>query len=66
LKEKLYIAIDGPGAFRRFKNVLLRYPEEKERWFKFKDARTTERVKEWLEAEGIETTAAASKPRQRS
>jgi len=54
LKEKLYIAIDGRGAFRRFKNVLLSYPEERERWFKFKDARVRERVKEWLDAEGIE------------
>lgn len=54
LKEKLYIAINGRGAFRRFKDVLLGYPEERERWFKFKDARVTERVKEWLEAEGIE------------
>ena len=54
LKEKLYIAIDGRGAFRRFKDVLLGYPEERERWFKFKDARVTERINEWLEAEGIE------------
>ncbi len=46
LKEKLCIAIDGRGAFRRFKDVLLGYPEERERWFKFKDARVTERVKE--------------------
>ncbi|MBS7251549.1 MAG: hypothetical protein KIH08_13315 [Candidatus Freyarchaeota archaeon] len=54
LKEKLYIAIDGRGAFRRFKNVLLNYPEERKRWFKFKDARVRERVKEWLDAKGIE------------
>lgn len=54
LKEKLYIAIDGRGAFRRFKNVLLNYPGERERWFKFKDARMRERVKEWLDAKGIE------------
>ncbi|MEX2752833.1 MAG: UPF0158 family protein [Candidatus Freyarchaeota archaeon] len=54
LKEKLYIAIDGRGAFRRFKNVLCSYPEERERWFKFKNARVLERVKEWLDAEGIE------------
>ena len=48
LKEKLCIALDGRGAFRRFKDVLLGYPEERERWFKFKDARLMERVKEWL------------------
>lgn len=53
LKEKLYIAIDGPGAFRRFKNVLLDYPEERERWFKFNESRLRERLAEWLIAEGI-------------
>lgn len=53
LKEKLRTAIDGKGAFRRFKNVLLKYPEEKERWFKFQNSRVIERVKEWLEDEGI-------------
>lgn len=55
LKEKLYIAIDGSGAFRRFKDVLIDYPEERKRWFEFKDARMMERVKEWLEDEGLET-----------
>ena len=28
-KEKLWIALDGGGAFRRFKDVLLNYPEKK-------------------------------------
>ena len=30
LQEKLAIVLDGPGAFRRFKDVLLRYPEKGE------------------------------------
>lgn len=50
LKEKLYIAINGKGCFRRFKDVLLNHPDERERWFKFKDAKTRERVEDWLEA----------------
>jgi len=54
LKEKLWIAIDGKGAFRRFKDVLLRYPEVRKRWFEFKDKRTRERVMDWLEREDIE------------
>ena len=37
LAELLEVAINGKGAFRRFKDVLLDYPEERERWFKFKD-----------------------------
>jgi hypothetical protein len=54
LKEKLYIAISGRGAFRRFKDVLNFYPKDRERWFKFKDEKLMERVNEWLEEEGIE------------
>ena len=48
LTELLEVAINGKGAFRRFKDVLLNYPEERERWFKFKDDRMRERSLEWL------------------
>lgn len=54
LKEKLYNALTGKGAFRRFKDVLNSYPKERERWFKFKDEKVIERVNEWLKEEGIE------------
>lgn len=47
------VAINGKGAFRRFKDVLLRYPEERERWFRFKDERMQERALEWLDCIGI-------------
>lgn len=53
LKEKLWIALDGKGAFRRFKNVLLNYPDYRERWFKFKRQRLDAEVVEWLESIGI-------------
>lgn len=53
LKELLEIAISGRGAFRRFKDVLLRYPGERKRWFEFKESRLRERTAEWLMAEGI-------------
>ena len=49
LAELLDVAINGKGAFRRFKDVLLGYPEERERWFKFKDDRMQERALEWLD-----------------
>jgi hypothetical protein len=52
IKEKLYIAIKGPGAFRRFKDVLLDYPDERKAWFSFKEARTKTRVCKWLEKQG--------------
>jgi hypothetical protein len=53
LAELLEVAINGKGAFRRFKDVLLRYPEKRERWFKFKDERMEERALEWLEDIGV-------------
>ena len=37
LKEKLYVALDGSGCFRRFKDLLFSYPKEREHWFKFHD-----------------------------
>jgi len=54
LRELLEVAIMGRGAFRRFKDVLLDYPHERERWFAFKDEKMLERVREWLEAHDIE------------
>ena len=49
LVELLEVAINGKGAFRRFKDVLLNYPEERERWFQFKDDRMEEKALEWLD-----------------
>jgi Uncharacterised protein family (UPF0158) len=54
LQEKLAIAIEGKGAFRRFKDVLERYPQERERWFIFRDQRQRQRIAEWLEDQGIQ------------
>jgi hypothetical protein len=48
LSELLEVAISGKGAFRRFKDVLLNYPEERERWFQFKDDRVQAKALEWL------------------
>ncbi len=54
LQDRLWRAIADRGAFRYFKDVLLDYPRERDRWFKFKDERVRQRVREWLESEGIE------------
>lgn len=54
LKEKLDIALDGKGAFRRFKNVIGDYPEEEKRWYSFKDEKMKEEVIDWLNSIGIE------------
>ncbi len=48
IAELLEVAINGKGAFCRFKDVLLNYPEERERWFQFKDNRMEEKALGWL------------------
>ena len=53
LRERLVRAISGRGAFRSFKNVLLDYPAERERWFQFKRESLQQRITEWLEEHGI-------------
>jgi hypothetical protein len=53
LQERLEQAISGRGAFRYFKDVLLDYPAERERWFQFERVRLHHRIFEWLEEQGI-------------
>lgn len=52
--ELLAVAIQGKGAFGRFEDTLARFPEERERWFQFKNGRLDKRALEWLEELGIE------------
>lgn len=54
LREKLEVAIQGRGAFRRFKDVLADDPDERRRWFAFKDEWGRQRVLEWLQSQEIE------------
>jgi len=54
LAELLSVAICGKGAFRRFKDVLLSYPIERQRWFEFQSDLMVRRVEEWLREIGIE------------
>lgn len=53
-KGRLESALQGRGAFRRFKDSLREYPEVENEWFQFKAARDKEKVKDWLEGMGIE------------
>jgi hypothetical protein len=54
LRERLIIAIDGKGAFRRFKDVLLAYPAERERWFSYRSELLHWHISKWLEGHEIE------------
>lgn len=56
LQEKIEIALDGQGAFRRFRNVLSNYPQERERWSAFKNELIKERVLTWLHDNDLELT----------
>ncbi len=58
-QKHLWRAIEGRGAFRRFKDTLLDEPAERERWFAFQAERQRERVLEWLAGEGIEVDTEA-------
>jgi hypothetical protein len=54
LRERLWHAIQGRGAFRRFKDLLARHPNVEDEWFEFKDARLRKRVANWLDYHDIE------------
>jgi hypothetical protein len=53
LREKLTQAIDGKGAFRRFKDVLMSFGEEREKWFTFRSERLRTFMEAWLGAHAI-------------
>ena len=59
LRERLIISIDGKGAFRRFKDVLLAYPAERERWFSYRADLLHWHIHSWLEEHDL---AAATEP----
>ena len=49
--EKLSIALDGKGAFRRFKDTLHRVDEHwLQAWYQWRDTRLRAAVEEWLES----------------
>jgi hypothetical protein len=61
LRQRLVGAIDGKGAFRRFKDVLMAFPVDRERWFAFRSERLRLAIDVWLEAHAI--TASERKER---
>jgi hypothetical protein len=57
LAGKLTQAIDGKGAFRRFKDVLMAYGPERERWFTFRSERLRIFMEAWLNAHALNPVA---------
>jgi hypothetical protein len=56
LRNKLTHAIDGKGAFRRFKDVLMSYAADRERWFQVRSERLRTFMEAWLNAHAIKAT----------
>ncbi len=57
LKDKLTAAIDGKGAFRRFKDVLMTHGPERERWFAFRSERLRVFMEAWLGTHALRAVA---------
>ncbi len=54
--DRLSIAIVGRGAFRRFKDVLTRWPDLLDRWYAFTEDRQRGRARAWLSEAGYTTS----------
>ena len=60
-RDLLERAIDGRGAFRRFKDTLYEFPELQKAWFRFHDIRMERRAILWLADEKLIDRAAAER-----
>jgi len=60
LRQKMWRAISGEGAFRQFKALLANHPQLRNHWFVFAAKQARQRVLDWLRAEGIQLTVAAA------
>ena len=47
LAEELSVVLNGRKPFRHFKDALLDYPQERERWFAFDNERVREEIAAW-------------------
>ena len=58
-KENLSIALQGKGAFRRFKDTVI-YLGIEDNWYQYRDKQYKEFVLEWCEMEGIKVDQSGS------
>ncbi len=54
IRLKLFKAIQGKGAFGRFKNTVSEWPELEKQWYVYRDNRIQREILDWLESIGIE------------
>ena len=53
IRGRMEAAINGKGAFRRFKDILLTLPDERRRWFEYRDQMMRQRIIDWVREQGI-------------
>lgn len=56
LKAELLSALNGKGAFRKFKETLVRFPKERKRWHGFNAKAVKKEISEWLKSLGVEAS----------
>jgi hypothetical protein len=54
LRERLQHALNGRGAFRKFKDALIDYPKERKKWHSFNAKAMKREITEWLRSIKIE------------
>lgn len=54
LQDRLQLSIRGGGTLRNFLDALSPNPIEKERWYKFRQARIQTRAQDWMRQNGLE------------
>ena len=59
LADRMARALEGRGAFRRFRDELTRWPDLQDRWYVYSAERRRGRARAWLAAEGITPAAPA-------
>jgi predicted nucleotidyltransferase len=59
-RDLLERAIEGRGAFRRFKDTLFEFPELRQDWFAFRNVRARRHAIEWLQEKGLISDQRAS------
>ena len=57
LGDELTAALNGKGAFRRFKNVLIGHPKERKKWHGFNAKEIRKEIIEWLHSIEIEAAS---------
>jgi hypothetical protein len=54
VRDHLLDALDRPKPFRRFKDALMDFPEARDAWFRYEEARLREEAEAWLQSEDID------------